>query len=76
MGTFKWLTTSFEPIVARIGAEREGDPVQGYCDFLHHRFLLAQRRRQDMPNQEALEDWIAVGMPGFELGEPAVESIA
>jgi len=75
VGTFKWLTTSFEPIVAQISRVREGDPVQSYCDFLHHRFLLAQRRGQDMPNQEALEDWIAVGMPGFELGEPAGKPI-
>jgi hypothetical protein len=71
VGTFKWLTTSFEPIVAQISRVRGGDPVQSYCDFLHHRFLLAQNRGRDVLNQEALEDWIAVGMPGFELGEQA-----
>jgi hypothetical protein len=71
VGTFKWLTTSFEPIVAHVMEVREGDPVQVYCDFLHHRFLLAQRRGQDIPNQEALEDWISVGTPGFDLSEPA-----
>jgi hypothetical protein len=71
VGTFKWLTTSFEPVVAQIMEVRGGDPVQAYCDFLHHRFLLAQKRGQDIPNQEALEDWIAVGTPGFDLEEPA-----
>jgi hypothetical protein len=70
VSTFKWLTTSFEPIVAQIGEVRGGDPVQSYCDFLHHRFLLAQHRGRDIPNQEALEDWIAAGTPGFELEEP------
>jgi hypothetical protein len=71
VGTFKWLTTSFEPVVAQITEVRGGDPVQSYCDFLHHRFLLAQHRGQDIPNQEALADWIAAGTPGFDLGEPA-----
>jgi hypothetical protein len=67
VGTFKWLTTSFEPMVAKIAEARPGDPVQGYCDLLHHRFLLAQRRSRDVPNEEALADWIAVGTPGFDL---------
>jgi hypothetical protein len=70
VGTFKWLTTSFEPIVAQISEVRGGDPVQSYCDFLHHRFLLAQHRGRDIPNQEALEDWVGAGTPGFELEEP------
>jgi hypothetical protein len=68
VGTFKWLTTSFEPMVTKISLERTGDPVQGYCDLLHHRFLLAQRRGTDVPNEEALEDWVGAGMPGFDLG--------
>lgn len=74
VGTFKWLTTSFQSVVARILEVRDGDPVQGYCDFLNHRFLLAQSRGQDIPNDEALEDWIAVGTPGFRLDEQAVTS--
>ena len=71
VGTFKWLTTSFEPIVAVISDRKSGDPVQGYCDFLNHRIRLAQKRSQDVPNDEALEDWINVGMPGFDLSETA-----
>lgn len=67
VGTFKWLTTSFQPMVAKIGEARPGNPVQGYCDLLHHRFLLAQRRGQDVSNEEALADWIAAGTPGFDL---------
>ena len=30
VGTFKWLTTSFEPMAARISELRPGNPVQGY----------------------------------------------
>jgi hypothetical protein len=72
VGTFKWLTTSFEPIVSRISELRDGDPIQGYCDFLNHRFRLARRRSQDVANEEALEDWIGSGMPGFEVSEITV----
>jgi hypothetical protein len=67
VGTFKWLTTWFEPAVARIREVRPGDPVQSYCDLLNHRFLLAKARGQDVPNDEALDDWIASGMPGFDV---------
>lgn len=67
VGTFKWLTTWYEPMVAKISSERSGDPIQGYCDLLHHRFLLAQQRGRDVPNEEALEHWVGVGMPGFDL---------
>ncbi len=67
VGTFKWLTTSFQPMVTKIADARPGDPVQGYCDLLHHRFLLAQRRGQDVSNEEALADWISAGTPGFDL---------
>jgi hypothetical protein len=67
VGTFKWLTTSYEPMVARISEIRPGDPVQGYCDLLNHRFLLAQKRSRDVSNEEALADWVAAGTPGFDL---------
>ena len=68
VGTFKWLTTWFEPAVARIRGVRPGDPVQSYCDLLNHRFLLAKRRGHDVTNEEALDDWMAAGMPGFDVG--------
>jgi hypothetical protein len=67
VGTFKWLTSSFEPMVAKISDARPGDPIQGYCDLLHHRFLLAQKRSRDMANEEALADWVAAGTPGFDF---------
>ncbi len=67
VGTFKWLTSSFEPMVAKISDARPGDPIQGYCDLLHHRFLLAQKRSRDVANEEALADWVAAGTPGFDF---------
>jgi hypothetical protein len=68
VATFEWLTTSYEPIVARIREIWHGDdPVQGYCDFLHHRGSMAASRQADIPNEEAFESWITSGFPGFPL---------
>jgi Domain of unknown function (DUF4032) len=69
VGIFKWLTNSFEPTVARISELRDGDPVQGYCDFLGHRLRLASALERDVDNDEAFADWVENGMPGFALDE-------
>ena len=66
VGTFQWLTESFEPIVASINDLWHGDdPIQGYCDFLNHRMELASARGSDVPNSEALESWVSAGFPGY-----------
>lgn len=66
VGTFLWLTESFEPIIARIGEVWHGeDAVQGYCDFLNHRMALATARAADVPNEEAFDSWVEAGFPGF-----------
>jgi hypothetical protein len=68
VGVFKWLTSSFEPIVARVEQDWHGsDPVQGYCDFLNHRGALASARGADVPNEEAYASWVSTGFPGFPL---------
>ncbi len=70
VGTFKWLTGVYEPLVQRIAEMWHGeDPVQGYCDFLNHRMILATARESDVPNAEAFESWVADGFPGFPLDD-------
>lgn len=69
VGVFKWLTNSFEPIVERVSEIRDGDPIQAYCDFLAHRFRLASDKQRDVDNDEAFEDWVEAGTPGFDLEE-------
>ena len=69
VATFEWLTTSYEPIVARISELMpDASPIQGYCDFLNHRIELAAARGLDVPNDEAFQSWAARGFPGFDLG--------
>lgn len=67
VGTFKWLNGQFEPMVTRIRQVWPGeDPVQGFCDYLNHRGLMATERGQDVDSFEAFEAWISEGFPGFE----------
>jgi len=67
VGTFKWLTSLYEPLIQRISEEWHGeDPVQGYCDYLNHRIKMATSRGADVDPLEAFEDWVVSGFPGFE----------
>lgn len=66
VGTFKWLNDSFEPLIQRISREWHGqDAVQGYCDFLNHRMVLATERGRDVDNDDAYPEWVEAGFPGF-----------
>jgi hypothetical protein len=67
VGTFKWLTALYEPLIARIVDEWHGeDPVQGYCDYLNHRIEMATARGADVDPLESFDDWAASGFPGFQ----------
>lgn len=66
VGTFRWLTGCWEPIITRISETWPGeDPVQGYCDYLNHRYVLASEQGSDVDPFEALESWVETGFPGF-----------
>lgn len=66
ISTMRWRVTEFEPTVERL-REVEGvsDPIQAYCDVLHHRYILATDQGRDVPTAEALEDWVKAGRPGY-----------
>ncbi len=67
VGTYRWLSNYYEPLIARISEDWSGEnPVQGYCDYLNHRMQLAGRRQSDVDSFEAYEDWVAAGFPGFD----------
>ena len=67
VGTMEWLAKSFEPITAKIAELRGGNPLQGYCDFLNHRMVLATAAGADVNNQTAFDDWVEAGYPGFPV---------
>lgn len=66
VGTFKWLTSVYEPLISQIKEGWHGDdPVQGYCDYLAHRIVIATVRGADVDPVEAFEDWVDAGLPGI-----------
>jgi hypothetical protein len=64
----RWRVSEFEPTLARI-RQVAGivDPIQGYCDLLHHRYVMASGLGRDVSTTEAFEDWVARGRPGYPL---------
>lgn len=62
----RWRVGEFEPTITELaGLEGVSDPVQAYCDVLHHRYNLATDLGRDVPTDEALADWVESGMPGY-----------
>jgi hypothetical protein len=68
IAAIRWRVDVFEPLLARIqqALGPEADPVQGYADFLHHRYQLSATQGRDVPNDEAFDSWLATGTPGYE----------
>ncbi|HUO46630.1 MAG TPA: DUF4032 domain-containing protein [Acidimicrobiia bacterium] len=64
----RWRINEFEPTLARI-RQLAGvvDPVQAYCDLLHHRYMIAAGLGRDVSTLEAFADWIERGRPGYPL---------
>ncbi len=74
----RWRVDVFEPLLAEIAARAgdDQDAVQLYCDFLHHRYLMASAAGRDIPNDEAFATWVAQGMPGIDVvAEPAAGAV-
>jgi uncharacterized protein DUF4032 len=69
LAAVRWRVEAFEPMVAKLAKDipPAEDPVQAYCDLLHHRYVLSARRGQDVGTEAAYLDWLAVGHPGYPL---------
>ena len=67
LAAIRWRVDVFEPYLERMAkiVDASANPVQAYCDFLHHRFMLACGQARDVPNEEAFTDWVACGQPGY-----------
>ena len=52
--------------------DRDADLVQAYCDFLHHRFVLARAQARDVANDEAFQSWLDHGRPGYKLTDELI----
>jgi hypothetical protein len=64
----RWRATRFEPMMAKLTAQKDlADPIQAYCDILNHRYEMSVNQKRDVTTEEAYEDWLRVGRPGYPL---------
>jgi hypothetical protein len=69
VAAIQWRVSVFEPTLARVAAvlPEHASPIQGYCDLLHHRYMVASTAGRDITNDEAFDSWVAAGLPGYPL---------
>ena len=64
----RWRVEAFEPTMRKLREHiGDADPIEAYTDLLHHRYLKSAEAGRDLGTAAALEDWIAVGMPGYAI---------
>ena len=66
-----WRAVVFEPLLQQIRAmpvRHTSDPVQAFCDLLHHRYIMSVGTERDVPTDEAFDDWAEAGQPGYPIG--------
>jgi len=71
-----WRASAFEPITAAIRALSDrlaADPVQAFCDFLHHRYILSTNLGRDVPNDDAFKNWVREGQPGYPISSRSAD---
>lgn len=62
----QWRVGTFEPMLERLAAlEGIGNPIQAYCDLLHHRYLQSAEAGHDVGTDAAFDVWVEAGRPGF-----------
>jgi hypothetical protein len=70
VSTIRWRMNVFEPMLSRLAAiDGLADPVQAYCDILHHRYIMSSGVGSDVGTEAAYADWLARGRPGYPLDE-------
>jgi hypothetical protein len=64
----RWRVTRFEPMMTLLGGLTDiDDPIQAYCDLLNHRYGMSVAQGRDVTTEEAYDDWLKVGQPGYPL---------
>jgi hypothetical protein len=68
VAAIRWRVGIFEPYLARLAALKGVvDPIQAYCDLLHHRYVMSAGIGSDVGTDAAFEDWLERGRPGYPL---------
>jgi hypothetical protein len=72
LGTVRWRVEEFEPWLRRLAQHIPpgADPVQAYCDLLHHRYMVSLEAGRDVGTEAAFQSWLEQGKPGYPLPTP------
>ncbi len=64
----RWRVVEFEPMIERL-RQTDGvlDPLQAFCDVLHHRYLASQQAGTDIGTEPAYASWVKEDRPGYKL---------
>ena len=75
---FRWRTDVFEPGMVRAAAALGdvADPIQAYCDLLEVRWLLSERKGQDVGEEAALAAMAARQAPSESAAQMVVAEAA
>ncbi|MDH3500295.1 MAG: DUF4032 domain-containing protein [Acidimicrobiia bacterium] len=66
VSSIQWRVSQLEPMLDRIRRlNPSADPIQGFCDFLHFRYVASHDAGFDIGNDAAYDQWVAAGLPGF-----------
>lgn len=60
VATARWLAEVYEPMIAAVPKELRGqlEAPEMFHELLEHRYLFAERRREDVTNDEALASYV------------------
>ncbi len=68
VAAIRWRVTVFEPMQTRLrDLAGVADPIQAYCDLLHHRYMMSAGFGHDVGLEAAFTDWTDRGRPGYPL---------
>lgn len=71
MAGIEWRARVFDPMIEHLrGLEGITEPIQAYCDILHHRYVKSREAGHDIGSEAALNDWLTCGRPGYRLSDP------
>jgi hypothetical protein len=61
VATARWLADVYEPVIGAIPDELRSrlEPAEVFHQFLEHRYLMSERRGEEVHNDEALADYLA-----------------
>ncbi|MGI8562549.1 MAG: DUF4032 domain-containing protein [Candidatus Dormibacter sp.] len=71
----RWRVEEFEPWLRRLARHLppEADPLQAYCDLLHHRYLLSAEAGRDVGTEAAFQHWLSSDRPGYPLAAEGLD---